>query len=156
MNSTKYVVVFALLVTVLLQVPLVASANPSRYSDITWEDTVIAQFDTQTLKYVKDPYRDELLLDIWIKSTDADGKSYSLNHYLFRLNKREMMPLDLIDFNNNGQIVNKTSYAYDPTSWSLVIPETSAEKWYQFAIDYATKNDPKLRSEFKDKKGALK
>lgn len=136
-------------------VPAPAPLPPSRYEDIHFEDSVIAQFDKETFKYVKDPYKNELLIDVWIKTfPETTRVAYSLNHYLFQLNDRKMMSLELIDFNSNGRILSTTSNKYAPERWNLIIPETLAEKWYESIYKYAQQNDKKLKADYEKRKKA--
>lgn len=129
--------------------PAPAPAPPSRYEDIHFEDSVIAQFDKETFRYVKDPYKNELLIDVWIKTFPETARvAYSLNHYLFQLSDRKMMALELIDFNSSGRILNTRANKYDPERWSPIIPETLAEKWYEAIYKYAQQNDKQLKAAY--------
>lgn len=126
------------------------AADANRFADIRHKNTVIGQFDTETVRYKKDPYRNELLLDVWIKTLpDQDSGSYSLYHYLFRIKEREMMSLDQIQFSPSGKILSKLSNKYDPTLWTSIIPETDSENWYLTIADYTQANDKKLQEEYK-------
>jgi hypothetical protein len=125
-----------------------AKQPPPRFIELQNNDLAITQFDTKTIKYEKDPYRDELLVNVWIKTSNERITSYSLSNYIFRINKREIMQLDKVDFNGNDQIINKNKYVYDPNSWAPVIPETTADKWYITIMEYVKKNDKTLKNNY--------
>ena len=59
-------------------------AAPSRYLSILTRDIVTYSLDTETLRYVKDPYRDELLVEAWIKSNEVDAVNARYQRYYFR------------------------------------------------------------------------
>jgi hypothetical protein len=125
-----------------------AKQPPPRFVELQNNDLAITQFDTKTIKYEKDPYRDELLVNVWIKTSNERITSYSLSNYIFRINKREIMQLDKVDFNGNDQITNKTKHVYDPISWASIIPETTADKWYISIMDYVKKNEKTLKNDY--------
>lgn len=128
-------------------------SDPQRFLEIRQGNMVVGQFDTETLRYEKDCYRDELLINVWIKTVpETKSGEYSLNHYLFRLNERELMFLDQIQYDTDGKIVNKTSNTYDINLWTKIVPETVAEKWYSTILKYANDNDKKLKQQYKNRK----
>ncbi|CQR70314.1 hypothetical protein SOV_38490 [Sporomusa ovata DSM 2662] len=124
-------------------------AEPQRFVDVGKD--ALGQFDTETLRYEKDCYRDELLLSVWIKTTELDRSDYYLNHYLFRLKDRELMLLDQIHFNSAGTIIRQISNTYDANLWTQIVPETETEKWYTSILQYAHDNDKKLKKEYKNR-----
>ena len=132
-----------------------APSEPQRFEEMRHVDTTVGQFDTETLKYEKDCYSDELLLDVWIKTIpETNSGEYSLNHYLFRLNERELMSLDQIQYNSSGEKTYKISNTYDAKLWTQIIPETIADKWYSSILKYAHDNDKKLKQQYKNRKKA--
>lgn len=125
-------------------------AEKPRFAEIRNDSMLVGQFDTTTLKYEKDCYRDELLINVWIKTTaDSDSGDYNLYHYLFRQKNREFMLLDQIHFNSSGKIIHKLSNTYDANSWTQIIPETVTDKWYSSISKYAQDNDRKLKKQYK-------
>lgn len=127
-------------------------SNAPRFIEIRNDGMSVDQFDTATLQYEKDCYSDELLLSAWIKTLNTNRSDYNLYHYLFRQKNREFMLLDQIHVNSSGTIIRKTSTAYDPNSWTQIVPETDPEKWYSSVIKYAQTNDKKLKKQYKNRK----
>lgn len=123
--------------------------TPHRFAEVIAKNTTIAKFDTETFRYQKDTYRDELLLSVWIKTSPNTDGSYSLNQYLLRQNEREIMLLEQIDFNAANQVTSSRSSKYDVKAWIKVIPETDTEKWYTAALKYAKTNNGKLKAAYK-------
>ena len=125
-----------------------------RYVDIQSNNFVIAQFDTQTIQYEKDPYLDDLLISAWIKAAPNEWTGrYNLSHYIIRSNKKEIMLLEQADFNGNGQVTAKTTRTYDPNSWTPVVPETPTEVWYTTVMKYVQANDKKLKEDYNHANG---
>ncbi|XFO67757.1 hypothetical protein SPSIL_039760 [Sporomusa silvacetica DSM 10669] len=124
-------------------------AEPQRFVEVG--NDAFGQFDTKTLRYEKDCYRDELLLSVWIKTTEINRSDYYLNHYLFRLKDRELMLLDQIHLNSAGTIIRQLSNTYDMNLWTQIVPETETEKWYTSILKYAHDNDKKLKTEYKNR-----
>jgi hypothetical protein len=130
-----------------------AAVEPSRFQEMGNANTELGQFDTETIKYAKDPYRNELLLNVWIKSLpDQNSGSYDLTHYLFRLKDREMMLLEQIEYSSSGEVLYQTLNKYDATLWTQIIPETLQEKWYSSILKYAQINDATLHNKYKNSK----
>lgn len=130
-----------------------SSSEKQRFVEIGQDSIAVGHFDIETLRYEKDCYRDELLLNVWIKTVpEPQSGEYSLNHYLFRLNERELMTLDQIQYNSSGKIMLKTSNTYDINLWTQIIPETVADKWYSSILKYAHDNDKKLKQQYKNRK----
>ncbi|WP_312200043.1 hypothetical protein [Anaerospora hongkongensis] len=126
-----------------------ATTPPVRFQDIIYDNVTIGQFDKQTLKYEKDPYRDEVLVNVWIKTPlDSFNQSYTMYNYLLRTNTREMMMINRLDFDNSGNMLQNMSNKYNPALWTLVLPETATEKWYNAVTAYAKKNNKKLQQEY--------
>ena len=123
---------------------------PPRFKEILQGSLTVGQFDTETLKYERDSYRNELVVNVWIKTKpDENNGRYSLNHYLFRVNEREYMLLDLIQYNNLvGNITYHKSNIYDMTLWTKIIPETEVENWYVPVLKYVQANDKKLKNQY--------
>lgn len=122
-------------------------ATDSRYVDIVKGDATVAQFDKETLQYEKDPYLDEQLLSVWIKTFTNNG-SYNLNHYYFHLKEQKMMLLSSVEYNANRLIQNKFEYKYNPDSWSPVLPDTAPEAWYSSTMKFAKDNNNKLQTDY--------
>lgn len=145
MSYAKYLLLVILL---LFATSALGLAADYRYENIVMNDSVVAQFDKNTLRYEREPYRSEKLLSVWIKTTADFSSDYSLNHYLFRLTNREMLLLDTVECNGNGQILSKTSYPYNPNSWTLLLPETFPEACYVAALKYSQANNMQLEQDY--------
>lgn len=155
MQKLLGVLVFFLLTSVGVACDAASAPQPVvRFENIIYLDNPIAQFDKDTIKYVKDPYRDELLLDVWIKTIpDAKG-NYSMNRYWFRLKEREMMPVIECDYNAEGIVVSQKMHTYDVALWKPILPETMVEKWYTATLNYAHTNNKKLKRDLKKRDDA--
>lgn len=124
-----------------------ASMEPVRFAAVEQNGAVIAQFDTQTLAYEKDPYRDELLVNVWLKPTpDNMLDSYQLQHYLFRMTKREIMLIDQVDYSRSGGVLSRITKDYSPALWTVPLPETVEESYYSAVLKYAQAHDKELRA----------
>ncbi|MDU2064881.1 MAG: hypothetical protein E6713_08555 [Sporomusaceae bacterium] len=110
-------------------------------------------FDTNTIRYTKDPYRDELLIDVWIKTPLKQG--FTLNRYLLRMQEREYMLTSGLIYANETKLLSQEKYAYQPERWSPVIPGSPQSIWYQSIINYASQNDKQLKKDFEKKRGEL-
>lgn len=146
MRCAKYILFVTLLVFACSSA--IALAATSRYENIETDEAVVAQFDTTTLRYEKDPYRDEKLISVWIKNTSEFSYDSTLKHYLFRLNERQMLLMDTADYNSNGQVIAKNSNQYNPTLWAPVLPETVQESCYNAALKYAQTNNAHLQLDY--------
>ncbi|WP_371374518.1 hypothetical protein [Sporomusa aerivorans] len=147
---------FSIILFLLICFPVTGlSAPPSqRYENIMVDDTVVALFDKETLRYEKDPYRDELLINVWIKTLSTNGdNSYNLSHYLFRLHNSEILSLDSLDYDATGQLSRKITSSYDPNKWVPILPETVSEQWYISVTEYAKVNAAKLKKEYNERMG---
>lgn len=126
-----------------------ATTPPVRFQDIIYDNATISQFDTQTLKYEKDPYRDEILLNVWIKTPiEPADQTYTLYNYLVKTNTREVMTINRIDFDASGRMLQNMSNKYNSALWTTVLPETLTEKWYTAVTAYAKKNNKRLQQEY--------
>lgn len=130
----------------LLCLPSFAAAQPAgRFEDVQSNGATIAQFDTETVSYEKDPYSQEIWISVWIKTSPDDyDQSYSLNHYLLRKDKRQILVLDRIGYTGSGRILYQTANVYEPSLWTPVIPETTDEYYYTAVLQYAKAHDKKL------------
>lgn len=146
MRYAKYTLLVTLLVFVCSSAIVLAAAP--RYENIVTEDAVVAQFDTTTLRYEKDPYRDEKLVSVWIKNTSEFSYDNTLKHYLFRINERQMMLMDTADYNSSGQVIAKTSNQYNPSLWAPILPETVQEASYSAVLKYAHSNNARLQLDY--------
>lgn len=116
--------------------------------------------DTETLRQIPDPYRDEKLVDAWIKaipsgqgrqkkiadrqnnlkSTDGyEAYGYSLNRYYFRLKQRQLLVMDRRDFSGFGAPLDAQSFKYDILRWEDLVPDTPPDAWYDFIVKRLTK-----------------
>jgi len=146
----KYKVILVTLL-LLLVIESVVSAAPNRFQTIYYDQIPIGQFDTQTLKYEKEPYRNVILLNVWVKTPmHPIDKTYTLYNYLYSTKTQEMVVLDQIDFDLNGQIINKISNQYNPSLWDKILPETLAERRYLAVSEYAKINAKKLQKEYNE------
>lgn len=146
MRFVKYILFVTLLVFACSSAITLAAA--SRYENIETEEAVVAQFDTTTLRYEKDPYRDEKLVSVWIKNTSEFSYDSTLKHYLFRLNERQMLLMATADYNSSGQVIAKTSNQYNPDLWAPVLPETVQESCYNAVLKYAQTNNARLQLDY--------
>jgi hypothetical protein len=151
MKLKKYSLILTAVLLLNFSSTYAAAVEPPRFREMRYENIELGQFDTETIKYTKDPYRNEFLLDVWIKTLpDQDNGSYSLTHYLFRLKDREMMLLEQIEYGSSGEILYQSLNKYNAALWTQIIPETLAEKWYSALLKYAQINDVTLRKEYKN------
>lgn len=142
----KKVVLFLCLLFMLQATVLAAD---SRYEDVKKGDSIIGQFDKETLQYVKDPYSDAKLLSIWIKIPSAPNEvGYNLNHYLFGLQDRKMMLLASTKCNANGETISQMTNNYNPSFWTNISPESTYEACYNSALKYSHENDASLQKEY--------
>jgi len=146
MRYAKYILFVTLLVFSCSSTIGLAAA--SRYENIVTEEAVVAQFDTTTLRYEKDPYRDEKLVSVWIKNTSDFSYDYTLKHYLFRLNEPQILLMNTVEYNSNGQVIGKVSNQYNPTLWAPVLPETVSESCYSAVLKYAQANNARLQLDY--------
>lgn len=138
---------FVLVVSFLLLGTEQASMEPARFVPVEQGNTVIAQFDTQTLAYEKDPYRDELLVNVWLKTTpDNMLDTYQLQHYLFRMTKRQIMLIDQVDYSRSDGVLSRISKDYRPALWTAPLPEAMEESYYSAVLKYAQAHDKELRA----------
>jgi hypothetical protein len=150
MRYSKLLIIFTLLL--FAYCPTIGLATDSRYENIVVGDTIVAQFDKETLRYEKDPYRNEQLLSVWIKTfSNSDKDAYSLTHYLFRLHDREMMTMDIVEYNKHGQVTDNLTNKYDPASWSQILPETLPETGYVATLKYSQNNNDQLQSDYNER-----
>lgn len=153
MNLSKSAVVlftmFLLLYTASSADAAKATTPPVRFQDIIYDNATVSQFDAQTLKYEKDPYRNEILLNVWVKTPiDPSDQTYTLYNYLVRTNTREVMMIKRIDFDASGRMLQNMSNRYNPLLWTTVLPETLTEKWYTAVTAYAKENNKRLQQDF--------
>lgn len=148
MKPFKYLLLVALF---LFTFSSASALEAPRYQGIVIDDAVVAQIDKDTLRYEKDPYRNEKLLSVWIKTTSDFSSDFTLNHYLFRLANREMLHLDTVEYNGAGQIISKITNPYNPSSWSAIMPETVEEKCYVSALKYAQDNNAQLQQDYTER-----
>ncbi len=149
MRSAKYILLVTLILFTFTSATGLAAA--SRYEGIVMEDAVVAQIDKDTLRYEKDPYRSEKLLSVWIKTTSDYSSDFTLHHYLFRLSNREMLLLDTVEYNGAGQVNSRISNPYNPSSWTMILPETALEKCYISALKYSQTNDAQLQQDYNER-----
>lgn len=118
----------------------------SRYLKVASNSAYNYYLDTETVRYIRDPYLDEQLIDAWLKITAADDISntelenqqvtennrfgYSVRRYYFRLKERQMQLLTLQDFSTNGTPLNSEKYTYAAVRWDDIAPNTLGEVWY--------------------------
>jgi hypothetical protein len=98
-------------------------------------------FDTETLKYIKDPYRNVLLLETWIRTDDTNLKGgYNLTKYYIRLESRQYQQMQSIDYDNNAKVIEQSKPIYSDSRWKEIIPESIADAWYHQVIKYVKDN----------------
>lgn len=161
----KKVAVFLLrllLVMFLLQpVPCFAEIA-QRYVKIAEDSAFTYYLDTETARYIKDPYRDENLIDAWIKmecaengvvaeiknrrskglSTDGyEDFFYSVRRYYFRLKERQMQLMISRDFARDGSQLEIKQYDYSAIRWDDLAPSTLGDYWYGKVRSYMEKRE---------------
>lgn len=106
-----------------------------RFQNVFLNDIISTSFDTITLCYVNDPYRDEKLLDVWVKTTEIDGGDYNLNRYYLRLKERQYQLVSTFKISSQGEEISRETYPYS-SKFKEVIPESSFEKVYDAVRKY--------------------
>jgi hypothetical protein len=139
---------YILLITLILFAFSAIGFAADRYENVVMGDSIAAQFDKDTLRYEKDPYRNEKLVSVWVKTTADYTNDYSLSHYLFRINERQMLLLDTVEYNASGQLLNRVTKQYNPSLWTTILPETVQEACYVSALKYSQLNDAQLQSDY--------
>ncbi len=114
---------------------LQAAPAAERFQPIVANDKISTSLDTQTIRYFKDPYRDENLLDAWVKTVERETGGYNLSRYYFRIKERQYQMISSLDFDAEGRLLSTERNSYS-SRFKDVIPETLAEKWYDAAIKY--------------------
>lgn len=135
----------------LMQYSLCFAEQSSRYLKITENAAYTYYLDTETVRYIKDPYLEEKLIDVWIKivceqsGAEAEIKnrenkgmitegydkfSYSVRRYYFRLNERQMQMLTSRDFASDGSQLEFQKCIYAATRWDDLAPNTVGDLWY--------------------------
>ena len=137
----------------------------ARYYLINETENYSYYLDTETLRQIPDPYRDEKLIDAWIKAIPSgagrqaeftkrrnnvkstDGYEifgYSMRRYYFRTTQRQIQQMDLRDFTDFGKPLDSQNYNYDVGRWEDIVPNTSPDAWYDFiTLHIDKKNDAK-------------
>ena len=132
----------------------------SRYLKIAGDPLFTYYLDTETVRYIKDPYRDENLIDAWIKIVcEPDGAAaeiknrkskglstegydrlfYSVRRYYFRLKERQMQLMISRDFAIDGTQLEIQKYEYSAARWDDLAPSTLGDYWYGKVRGYMEK-----------------
>ncbi len=110
---------------------------PERFQVIAATERTNVTLDTQTIRYVQDPYREEKLVDAWVKTIDRDTGGYNLSRYYFRTSERQAQLITSMDFDSDGNVLATERNSYAVKGFKDVIPETPEEKSYNAALQYA-------------------
>lgn len=98
-------------------------------------------FDAETIKYIKDPYREVYILETWIRTDDANLKGgYNLTKYYLRLEPRQYQKIQSIDYDKNGKVIEQNKDVYTDSRWQVIIPESIADSWYHQVFKYVKDN----------------
>ncbi|EGO63479.1 hypothetical protein [Acetonema longum] len=98
------------------------------------------QFDTHTLQKINDPYRDEQLVEAWVRVITPNrtaSSSIVLQQYYFRLNTKQIQLMSSFDLASDGQVGPGNKFTYDAHRWQDIVPGTAAEGIYNAVTDYA-------------------
>ena len=112
-----------------------AAPGAERFQPVVANDKISTSLDTQTIRYLKDPYREENLLDAWLKTIERETGGYNLSRYYFRVKERQYQMISSLDFDAEGNLLSTERNSYS-SRFKDVIPETLAEKWYDAVIKY--------------------
>lgn len=95
-------------------------------------------FDTETVKFIRDPYRGVPILEAWVRTNDMNLKGgYNLTKYYIRLEPRQYQQMQSIDYDVNAKIIEQNKDVYSDSRWKGIIPESIADAWYHQIIKYA-------------------
>lgn len=155
MQYMKYVLILFMLVCV----PLPAYAADKTVQPIeTQEQAVTLRFvpifsddeynyylDTTTIKLTAHPYKNEQLVDVWLKLEHNAGALYSdstvyiLQHYYMRRGVAEQQLLSEVIINSDESSSSEQRANYSEANWEGLIPDTSEELCYQAVMNYVDK-----------------
>jgi|GEM_PF-3211311 len=135
----------------LMQHSLCLAGQNSRYLKIAENAAYTYYLDIETVRYIKDPYLEEKIIDVWIKivceengskaeienrgkkgmvTEGYDKFSYSVRRYYLRLNERQMQMLASRDFASDGSQLEFQKYNYAAVRWDDLAPNTLGDLWY--------------------------
>jgi len=98
-------------------------------------------FDTETMKYIKDPYRNAFILEVWIRTNDNNlNGGYNLTQYYLRLSPRQYQQMESIDYDKDLNMIESKKTIYSDNRWKDIIPESVADGWYHEVVKYAKEN----------------
>jgi len=113
--------------------------------------------DTETVRYIPDPYRDEKLVDAWIrlvptetgrqleiKTRQADNLDilgyddfgYSMRRFYFRTMQRQIQRMHLKDFSATDKPLETRISKYEAVRWEDIVPNTPPDEWYIFIMKF--------------------
>lgn len=128
-----------------------AAVSPTvlpRFRDVVRADSVIAQFDAETLTYEPDPYRQEKLLQVWVKlKSDSYSGDYVLEQHLLRMTKPEMMVLRKVSYSAAGELLHEEAVTYSPEAWKPIFPDTPEEACYRAITAYAKEHAKAVKAQ---------
>ena len=134
----------------------------ARYLKIAEDEKFTYYLDIETARYINDPYRDEKLIDAWIKIVcGPDGAAaemnnryskglstegyerlfYSVRRYYFRLAERQTQLMISRDFAVDGTQLELRKYDYSAVRWDDLAPSTLGDYWYDKVRGYMEKRD---------------
>jgi len=150
-KKSKIVLIIIFTMVFLMQYSLCFAGQSSRYLKIAGNAAYTYYLDLQTVRYIKDPYLEEQLIDAWVKivceengaeaeiesrenkgmvTKGYDKLSYSIRRYYFRLNQRQMQMLASRDFASDGSQLEFQKYTYTAARWDDLAPNTLGDLWY--------------------------
>lgn len=133
------------------EAPPVQTITP-RYQTIVTRDLTAYSLDTSTVRYVQDPYRDELLLEAWIKSSDSDAVTARYQRYLFRQKERQLQLMASGEYDSQTAApIELSLQRYHVSRWQDIAPESIQELLYAAVINYAETNKESLLKKWKAK-----
>lgn len=159
-KKSKIILLGIFMMAFLIQYSLCFAGASSRYLKIAGDGASTYYLDVETVRYIKDPYLDEKLIDAWIKivseqngaeaeianrqnkglATEGYDKfSYSVRRYYFRLNERQLQMLASRDFALDGSQLEFQKYGYAANRWEDLVPNTLGDLWYGKVREYMDK-----------------
>lgn len=145
LNQVKTGILFSLVCYIIFSSfsPQVADAKASRVrlQPVIVNGSDNTFFDTETVKYIKDPYRDVFILEVWIRTDDINlNGGYNLTQYYIRFEPRQYQQMQSIDYDKNSRIIEQSKEVYSDSRWKGVIPASIADAWYHQVFKYAKDN----------------
>lgn len=116
-----------------------------RFIPIFSDDEYNYYMDTATIKLTPHPYKDEQLVDVWLKlehnanALYADSAVYILQHYYMRQGAAQQQLLSEVLVNSEENFSSEQRAKYSEANWDNLIPDTGEELCYQEVMQYVEK-----------------